>query len=77
MYSTWASAFEKSQLRQEFYGDMYKQDKEGDVNSLDDIFQKSPTMKEATLSAVKANMSRILGKSVSTTLLTFKLLYQN
>ncbi|PNF29155.1 hypothetical protein B7P43_G12377 [Cryptotermes secundus] len=64
-YSTWASAFEKSQLRQEFYGDMYKQDKESDVNSLDDVFQKTPTMKEAILSAVKANMSRILDKKLT------------
>jgi uncharacterized membrane protein len=77
VYSTWASALEKSQLRQEFYGDMYKQDKESDVSSLDDVFQKTPTMKEAILSAVKANMSRILDKSVSTTLLAFKLCSQN
>jgi hypothetical protein len=67
MYSTWASASEKSMLRQEFYGDMYKQDKESNVHTLDDVFQMTPTMKEAVLSAVKANMSRILDKSVSTT----------
>lgn len=73
MYSAWACALERSQLRQEFYGDMYKQDKESNVNSLDDIFQKTPTMKEAILSAVKANMSRILDKSVSATLLSVKL----
>jgi pumilio family protein 6 len=66
MYSTWASAFEKSQLRQEFYGDMYKQDKESNVHSLDDVFQKTPTMKQAVLSAVKANVSQIIDKSVST-----------
>jgi len=66
IYSTWASASEKSQLRQEFYGDMYKHDKESDVHSIDDVLQKTPTMKEAVLSAVKANMSRILDKSVLT-----------
>jgi hypothetical protein len=66
IYSTWASASEKSMLRQEFYGDMYKQDKENNVHSLDDVFQMTPSMKEAVLSAVKANMSRILDKSVST-----------
>jgi hypothetical protein len=41
---------------------MYKQDKVSDVNSLDGVFQKTPAMKEAILSAVKANMSRILDK---------------
>jgi hypothetical protein len=66
IYSTWASAFEKNQLRQEFYGDMYKQDKESNVHGLDDIFQKTPTMKDAVLSAVKANVSQILDKSVIT-----------
>jgi hypothetical protein len=66
MYSTWASASEKSMLRQEFYGDMYKQDKESNVHSLEDVFQMTPSLKEAVLSAMKANMSRILDKSVST-----------
>lgn len=65
IYSTWASSAEKGQLRQEFYGDMYKQDKEADVHCLEDIFKKTPTMKEATLSAVKANMSRILDKKLT------------
>jgi pumilio family protein 6 len=67
LYSTWASAFEKSQLRQEFYGDMYKQDKESNVHSLDDIIEKTPAMKDAVLSAMKANVSQILDKSVSAT----------
>ena len=67
IYSKWTSASQKSMLRQEFYGDMYKQDKESNVQSLDDVFQMTPSMKEAVLSAVKANMSRIFDKSVSTT----------
>lgn len=67
IYSRWTSASQKSMLRQEFYGDMYKQDKESNVHSLDDVFQMTPSMKEAVLSAVKANLSHILDKSVSTT----------
>lgn len=65
MYSTWASASEKSMLRQEFYGDMYKQDKESNVHSLEDVFQMTPSLKEAVLSAMKANMSRILDKKLT------------
>ncbi|XP_069694458.1 protein penguin [Periplaneta americana] len=65
IYSTWTSAVEKSQLRLEFYGDMYKQDKEQDIHCLDDIFKKTPAMRDATLSAVKANMSRILDKKLT------------
>lgn len=67
MYSKYASASQKSMLQQEFYGDMYKQDKDSNVHSLDDVFQMTPSMKGAVLSAVKANLSRILDKSVSTT----------
>ena len=66
MYSKFTSASQKSMLQQEFYGDMYKQDKESNVHSLDDVFQMTPSMKGAVLSSVKANLSRILDKSVST-----------
>jgi hypothetical protein len=34
MYSKCTSTSEKSMLQQEFYGDMYKQDKESNVNSV-------------------------------------------
>lgn len=67
MYSKCTSASQKSMLQQEFYGDMYKQDKERNVHSLYDVFQMTPSMKGAVLSAMKANLSRILDKSVSTT----------
>ena len=67
MYSKCTSASQKSMLQQEFYGDMYKQDKESNVHCLDDVFQMMPSMKGAVLSAMKANFSRILDKSVSTT----------
>jgi len=67
MYSKCTSASQKSMLQQEFYGDMYKQDKDSNVHSLDDVFQMTPSMKGAVLSAIKANLSRILDKSVSTT----------
>jgi hypothetical protein len=67
IYSKCTSASEKIMLQQEFYGDMYKQDNESNVHSLDDVFHMTPSMKGAVLSAVKANLSRILDKYVSTT----------
>jgi pumilio family protein 6 len=65
MYSKFTSASQKSMLQQEFYGDMYKQDKESNVHSLDDVFQMTPSMKGAVLSSVKANLSRILDKKLT------------
>ncbi|KYN44654.1 hypothetical protein ALC56_00648 [Trachymyrmex septentrionalis] len=69
-YSTWCTSLEKLQFKQEFYGDMYKLEKDKNVKSLSDIFKTAIDMKLATLSAVKANLIRILNKGfVNSTLL--------
>lgn len=64
MYSTWATDLEKMYLKQEFYGDMYKQAKDKDVKTLSDVFETATDMKSATLSAVKGNLTRILNKKL-------------
>jgi len=69
-YCTWCTTLEKMHFKQEFYGDMYKLEKDKDVKSLSDIFKTATDMKLATLSAVKANLIRILNKGlVNSTLL--------
>jgi len=69
-YCTWCTTLEKMHFKQEFYGDMYKLEKDKDVKSLSDVFKTATDMKLATLSAVKANLIRILNKGlVNSTLL--------
>ncbi|XP_034187161.2 pumilio and CPL domain-containing protein penguin [Osmia lignaria lignaria] len=64
IYSTRATDLEKMYLKQEFYGDMYKQAKDKDVKTLSDVFETAQDMKSATLSAVKGNLMRILNKKL-------------
>ncbi|XP_012532471.1 pumilio homolog 3 [Monomorium pharaonis] len=69
-YCTWCTNADKIYFKQEFYGDMYKLEKDKDVKSLSDVYRIATDMKLATLSAVKANLVRLLNKGfVSSTLL--------
>lgn len=64
IYSTHASEKEKRFLKQEFYGDMYKQAKDTNIRTLSDAYKTAEDMKTATLSAVKGNLMRILNKKL-------------
>ncbi|XP_011865614.1 PREDICTED: pumilio domain-containing protein KIAA0020 homolog isoform X1 [Vollenhovia emeryi] len=69
-YCTWCTKLDKIRFKQEFYGDMYKLEKDNSVKSLSDVYKVATDMKLATLSAVKANVIRILNKGlVNSTLL--------
>lgn len=61
-YSTWATHEDKINLKQEFYGDLYKKCKDKNVKVLTDAFENANDMKSAILSAVKTNITRILNK---------------
>lgn len=61
-YSTWASNEAKINFKQEFYGDMYKNDKDKNVEVLSDAYKNAEGMKSAILSAVKTNIIKILNK---------------
>lgn len=63
-YSTWCTDLDKIYFKQEFFGDLYKQMKDKTVKSLSDVFETAKDMKIATLSAVKANLVRILNKGL-------------
>lgn len=64
IYSNWATDVEKQYLKQEFYGDMYKQAKDEQVKQLSDVYKVAKAMKSATLTAVKGNLLRILNKKL-------------
>ncbi|XP_044732054.1 protein penguin [Chrysoperla carnea] len=63
-YSTWATNQQKLNLQQEFYGDMYKQNKDSEVKCIADAYKQSPDMKVAILGAVKANLDRVCNKEL-------------
>lgn len=75
-YSTWCTDLDKIYFKQEFYGDMYKQAKDKTVKSLSDVFENASDMKKATLSAVKANLIRILNKSLFKSTLLHTILWE-
>lgn len=69
-YCTWCTRLDKIFFKQEFYGDIYKLEKDKNVESLSDVFKTATDMKLATLSAIKTNVIRILNKGfVNSTLL--------
>ena len=75
-YSTWCTDLDKMYFKQEFYGDIYKQAKDKAVKSLSDVFENASDMKSATLSAVKANLVRILNKSLVNSSLLHTILWE-
>jgi len=75
-YSTWCTDVDKLYFKQEFYGDIYKQAKDKDVKSLSDVFENAKDMKTATLSAVKANLIRILNKGLVNSTLLHTILWE-
>ncbi|KAL0121626.1 hypothetical protein PUN28_006855 [Cardiocondyla obscurior] len=75
-YSTWCTNVEKLYLKQEFYGDMYKMEKDKNVKSALDVFKTATDMKLATLSAIKANVIRILNKGLINSTLLHTVLWE-
>ncbi|XP_066596407.1 pumilio homolog 3-like [Prorops nasuta] len=61
-YSNYATKIIKVHYKQEFYGDMYKSQKDDNILSLSDVFKATADMKSATLTAVKRNLIRVLNK---------------
>lgn len=76
VYSSWCKDHDKIYFKQEFYGDMYKQAKDKAVKTLSDVFETARDMKSATLSAVKANLIRILNKGLIHSTLLHTILWE-
>lgn len=75
-FSTWASLVQKQNLIQEFYGDLYKNSKDASVKHLRDTYKHNESLKAATLGATKANLMRILNKTLLDSGLAQSVLYQ-
>ncbi|XP_011643245.1 protein penguin [Pogonomyrmex barbatus] len=75
-YSTWCTEFDKIYFKQEFYGDMYKLDKDKNIKALWNVYENAMDMKMATLSAVKANLIRILNKGFVNSVLLHTVLWE-
>lgn len=76
LYVEVATDTEKYLFKQEFYGDIYKQSKDPNVKTLEDVYKNSQDMKTATLSALKANLTKILNKNLINSTLVHTLLYE-
>ena len=63
-YSTWATPQQKQHLVQEFFGEIYRTSKDNEIRHLRDVFKQSPDLKAAILATTKANLSRIIDKSL-------------
>lgn len=74
-YNSYASDYERAQLRQEFYTDMYKSDKEVKVKMLSDTWKESPEMKKAILSRTKANLLKCVNKELLDNSLVHEVLF--
>lgn len=63
-YVTWSNNQQKAYMRQELYGDLFKQSKDPKVKCLADVFADSAFMKPAVLGAVKANLNHFVNKKL-------------
>lgn len=64
IYVSWASSQQKANLRQEWYGDLYKTSKDASVRRIEDTYAASPHIKLAIVNAVKANLEHIVNKKL-------------
>nr|CAD7462562.1 unnamed protein product [Timema tahoe] len=74
-YSTWATNEQKAALRQEFYGSMYKVDKDPKIHSLANVFESLPDFKTSTLETTKSNIMKVLDKKSSTSSLMHTVIF--
>lgn len=63
-FSQHATPVQKQFLIQEFYGDLYKNTKDPNVKHIRDVYKGNDSMKAGTLNACKANIKKILNKSL-------------
>ncbi|KAJ8667079.1 hypothetical protein QAD02_008741 [Eretmocerus hayati] len=76
IYVEHASKAQKSALKQEMYGEMYKNYKDSNVKTLNDVYKDTGAMKLATLSTVKANLIKILNKKLINSTLVHTVLFE-
>ncbi|XP_067640488.1 protein penguin [Eurosta solidaginis] len=63
-YHTVASQKQRSYLRQEFYGELYRSSKDENVKTLADTYKETLNMKRSILGAVKSNLDHLANKQL-------------
>uniref|UniRef100_A0A336MGJ9 CSON001138 protein n=1 Tax=Culicoides sonorensis TaxID=179676 RepID=A0A336MGJ9_CULSO len=63
-YNTHATPDEKSEIRQEFYSDLYRTSKVKNVQCLSDTWKTSPELKTAVLASTKSNLLKCANKEM-------------
>lgn len=63
-YLSVATENQKAFMRQEFYGDLYKNTKDNNVKTLGDCYKETEQMKVAILGSVKSNLEHIANKNL-------------
>uniref|UniRef100_A0A1B0D4D4 Uncharacterized protein n=1 Tax=Phlebotomus papatasi TaxID=29031 RepID=A0A1B0D4D4_PHLPP len=64
IYMTWATAQQKSSMRQEFYSELYRRDKDSKVKCLVDTFKDAPHMKNVVLGTLKQHIVKAVNKKL-------------
>ncbi|XP_059615591.1 protein penguin [Phlebotomus argentipes] len=64
IYITWATAQQKSCMRQEFYSDLYRKDKDSTVKCLVDTFKDASHMKNIVLGNLKQHIMKAVNKKL-------------
>ncbi|XP_055680778.1 protein penguin [Lutzomyia longipalpis] len=64
IYITWATAQQKSCMRQEFYSDLYRKDKDRNVKCLVDTFKDAAHMKNIVMGTLKQHIVKAVNKKL-------------
>ena len=65
IYVTWASNKQRAQMRQEFYSDLYKRDKDENIKCIADVYKTAPHMKKMVLDNIKQHIVRMANKKLT------------
>lgn len=65
IYVTWASNKQRAQMRQEFYSDLYKRDKDPNIKCIADVYKAAPHMKKIVLDNLKQHIVHMANKKLT------------
>lgn len=65
VYVTWASNKQRAAMRQEFYSDLYKRDKDPNIKCIADVYKAAPHMKKIVLDNLKQHIVHMANKKLT------------
>lgn len=65
VYVTWASNKQRASMRQEFYSDLYKRDKDPNIKCIADVYKVAPHMKKIVLDNLKQHIVHMANKKLT------------